>query len=129
MINLRVARAPLVVSEVPSYESERLHGVSNLNAFHDGLRILGVILRERFRWSDVIPLAHQPRHALPSPHAHKSEAADEGNLHLLSPTTDADADTVTLTVSEPPAVSPRVALDLTGSTDAPELTAALGVPG
>ena len=48
MINLRAAGSPLAVSEVPSYESERLHGVSNLNAVTDGLRILGLVLREQF---------------------------------------------------------------------------------
>ena len=49
MINVRAARSPLVISEVPSYESNRLHGVSNLNAMSDGLRVLGVVLSERFR--------------------------------------------------------------------------------
>jgi glycosyltransferase involved in cell wall biosynthesis len=46
LIHMRVARARLVVAEVPSFEHSRIHGVSNLNAFSDGLRVLGTILRE-----------------------------------------------------------------------------------
>lgn len=47
LINVRVAQSPLVVSEVASFESRRLHGVSNLNAWRDGWRVLRVILSER----------------------------------------------------------------------------------
>ena len=32
---------------MPSYELERIHGVSNLNAFRDGARVLRTITRER----------------------------------------------------------------------------------
>jgi glycosyltransferase involved in cell wall biosynthesis len=47
LINVRVAAAGLVVSEVPSFEHPRIHGVSNLNAFRDGLRVLRTIVYER----------------------------------------------------------------------------------
>ena len=47
LINVRVAQSPLSVTEVASYESRRLHGVSNLNAWRDGWRVLRVILAER----------------------------------------------------------------------------------
>jgi glycosyltransferase involved in cell wall biosynthesis len=47
LINVRIARAGLDVREVPSMELERLHGVSNLNAFRDGWRVLRTIIRER----------------------------------------------------------------------------------
>jgi glycosyltransferase involved in cell wall biosynthesis len=47
LINIRVARARLKVVEVPSYEHERIHGVSNLNAVRDGSRVLRTIVRER----------------------------------------------------------------------------------
>jgi glycosyltransferase involved in cell wall biosynthesis len=47
LINVRVARAGLRVTEVPSYEQERLHGESNLRAIRDGRRVLTTILRER----------------------------------------------------------------------------------
>ena len=46
LIHTRVAQARLVVAEVPSFEYSRIHGVSNLNAFSDGLRVLYTILRE-----------------------------------------------------------------------------------
>jgi glycosyltransferase involved in cell wall biosynthesis len=46
LINIRVARAGLVVTEVASYEYPRRYGVSNLNAFSDGLRVLRTILIE-----------------------------------------------------------------------------------
>jgi len=49
LINVRIAVAGLKVIEVPSYERSRLHGVSNLNATSDGLRVLHTILSERRR--------------------------------------------------------------------------------
>ena len=48
LINIRTAQAGLIVKEVASYEYSRIHGVSNLNAFSDGLRVLRTILVERF---------------------------------------------------------------------------------
>jgi glycosyltransferase involved in cell wall biosynthesis len=47
LINVRVARAGLNVTEVPSYEQERIHGESNLHAIRDGRRVLTTIIRER----------------------------------------------------------------------------------
>jgi hypothetical protein len=49
LINVRVARAGLAVTEVPSVEYERIHGESKLNAGRDGMRVLRTILRERAR--------------------------------------------------------------------------------
>ena len=46
LINVRTAQSPLIITEVASFESCRLHGASNLNAVRDGLRVLRVILRE-----------------------------------------------------------------------------------
>jgi len=46
LINIRVARAGLNVVEVPSFEHARIHGVSNLSAGSDGLRVLRTILFE-----------------------------------------------------------------------------------
>ena len=51
LINIRIARAGLAVTEVGSYEHPRIHGVSNLNAFSDGWRVLRTILVERFYYS------------------------------------------------------------------------------
>lgn len=49
LINLRVAKAGLSVTEVPSFEAIRHFGASNLNAFSDGLRVLRTIRDERKR--------------------------------------------------------------------------------
>jgi glycosyltransferase involved in cell wall biosynthesis len=49
LIHMRVAEAGLSVAEVPSFEHPRIHGVSNLDAFGDGLRVLTIILVERGR--------------------------------------------------------------------------------
>jgi hypothetical protein len=49
LIHLRVAEAGLQVVEIPSFEHSRIYGVSNLDAFSDGLRVLTTILTERSR--------------------------------------------------------------------------------
>ncbi len=49
LIHMRVAAEGLRVAEVPSFEHPRIHGVSNLDAFGDGLRVLTTILVERRR--------------------------------------------------------------------------------
>ena len=49
LIHMRVAGEGLRVTEVPSFEHARIHGVSNLDAFSDGLRVLATILVERRR--------------------------------------------------------------------------------
>jgi len=49
LINLRVAAAGMKITEVPSYEKERLSGQSNLKTFRDGFRVLGTILQEARR--------------------------------------------------------------------------------
>ncbi len=48
LINIRIAQAGLKVQEVASYEHSRIHGVSNLNATSDGLRVLRTIIAERY---------------------------------------------------------------------------------
>jgi glycosyltransferase involved in cell wall biosynthesis len=48
VLNIRAAKAKLNVVEVPSYEQDRIHGVSNLNPWRDGKRVLKTIVRERF---------------------------------------------------------------------------------
>lgn len=49
LIGIRAARGGLRTSEVPCFEASRIHGESNLSAFHDGFRILRVIVTERLR--------------------------------------------------------------------------------
>ncbi|MFY9470277.1 MAG: glycosyltransferase family 2 protein, partial [Solirubrobacterales bacterium] len=47
MMNIRAHTAGLRVAEIPTWESERIHGESNLHAVRDGLRILRTIVTER----------------------------------------------------------------------------------
>ena len=49
VITCRVAAAQLRVTEVGSVERQRIHGVSNLNAISDGIRVLKTIGAERRR--------------------------------------------------------------------------------
>ena len=49
IINTRIARGRLKVIEVPSFELERVHGVSNLNTWRDGFRVLRAAITERLR--------------------------------------------------------------------------------
>jgi glycosyltransferase involved in cell wall biosynthesis len=65
LINIRAARSGLKVAEVPSFERGRLHGLSNLRAWSDGLRVLRTVLSEYLspcsyqavQWSE---LGHDP---------------------------------------------------------------------
>ncbi|HWO83908.1 MAG TPA: glycosyltransferase, partial [Solirubrobacterales bacterium] len=58
LINLRMASAGMKITEVPSYEKERISGVSNLKTFRDGFRVLGTIFKEARRRSTL----RHPRH-------------------------------------------------------------------
>jgi hypothetical protein len=49
LINLRIAASGMKITEVPSYEANRMSGHSNLNTFRDGSRVLGTILTEARR--------------------------------------------------------------------------------
>jgi Glycosyl transferase family 2 len=60
LINLRIAAAGMKITEVPSYEKERISGQSNLKTFRDGFRVLGTILREARRRRT---LRHERPHA------------------------------------------------------------------
>jgi glycosyltransferase involved in cell wall biosynthesis len=46
LLNIRALKEQLVIAEVPSFEAERIFGVSHLNSIRDGFRILHVIGRE-----------------------------------------------------------------------------------
>lgn len=63
LIHLRVAAAGLVATEVPSFEYSRIHGVSNLHAVSDGLRVLRTIVEE---WRCSHDLARNLRHQRPA---------------------------------------------------------------
>ncbi len=73
LINIRAARSGLKVAEVPSFECGRLHGLSNLRALPDGVRVLRTVLSEYIspvscqpvQWSELDrePVADVPRQA------------------------------------------------------------------
>ena len=56
LIHVRAAKAKLAVIEVPSFEYARIHGVSNLNAVSDGLRVLRTIVTEIYRGKRKAPV-------------------------------------------------------------------------
>jgi glycosyltransferase involved in cell wall biosynthesis len=62
LINVRIARAGLHTVEVPSQESERIHGTSNLSAFRDGSRVLKTIMGERLRRPPAASDAWRPQY-------------------------------------------------------------------
>jgi CelD/BcsL family acetyltransferase involved in cellulose biosynthesis len=84
LITVRVGAARLAVTEVPSYEHDRIHGESNLNTFRDGWRVLRTLLRERFRPKNR---KHRGRasHAAPSPAtaSSSSSTADATRLRIV----------------------------------------------
>ncbi len=47
LINIRIAKAGLLITEVPSFEHARIHGESNLDTWRDGLRVLRALAVER----------------------------------------------------------------------------------
>jgi glycosyltransferase involved in cell wall biosynthesis len=49
LMNIRAYRSGLKIAEVPCFEGHRIHGISSLSAFKDGLRIAGFIVREKAR--------------------------------------------------------------------------------
>jgi glycosyltransferase involved in cell wall biosynthesis len=60
----RAIRQGLRIAEIPSVESPRRFGESNLNAFRDGWRVLHTLITERF---GLAPLVAAQRHLEPIP--------------------------------------------------------------
>ena len=54
-IVVKACRNGLAVVEIPSFESPRRNGTSNLNTFRDGWRVLRTLVRERFASRNAIP--------------------------------------------------------------------------
>jgi glycosyltransferase involved in cell wall biosynthesis len=71
LMHVRAVNAGLKVVEVPSHESRRRFGNSNLRPFRDGFRILSVIVRERRRLGREQAAATRavPPHAEPELHS------------------------------------------------------------
>ncbi len=63
LINIRALKGRLKIVEVASFESERIHGESNLRAIPDGWRVLKTIIRERLSRGIAIPVAIPVRDA------------------------------------------------------------------
>jgi glycosyltransferase involved in cell wall biosynthesis len=91
LMNIRAAKAGLMIQEVPSHERRRIFGASNLRAFRDGWRILKVIIRERAAYrrpprrrlhigapTPVPSLAPAPAAVLPAVTADTMSATAEG---------------------------------------------------
>jgi glycosyltransferase involved in cell wall biosynthesis len=57
----RFAFAKAIIIEVPSYEYDRYHGETNLNAVRDGFRVLWTILKDRFHGRRYRDLASRLR--------------------------------------------------------------------
>jgi len=70
LINLRIAAAGMKITEVPSYELDRISGQSNLNTFRDGFRVLGTIFGEARRRRSI-----KPERPAPDSSAKKAKAA------------------------------------------------------
>jgi glycosyltransferase involved in cell wall biosynthesis len=79
LIHIRMAKSGLTVTEVPSFEHSRIHGVSNLSSFSDGLRVLRTIFAERRRARGhvvaSVPVAGLPAAVLAAGAATASTAA------------------------------------------------------
>lgn len=50
MLNLRAVKEGLRIHEVPSFESDRVHGTGRLLTWPDGRRVLRTIVAERMSW-------------------------------------------------------------------------------
>lgn len=77
LMNIRVHHASLRVAEVPSFEYQRIHGVSKLNTFRDGWRILKTIVRESRR--KISPASHLS-HSVTKPGIQRRTSAPERTI-------------------------------------------------
>jgi hypothetical protein len=93
LIHVRVAKAVLKVAEVPSYEYRRLHGLSNLNATTDGLRVVRTMLAEWRGGPAPVPALLPPK-AGPSQHCARTirGASGAGRVHRRRPAVRGRAD-------------------------------------
>lgn len=78
LIHIRVAKTGLVVAEVPSFEHSRIHGVSNLSALSDGLRVMKIILDERCIRRSTATVA-APMCGMPGPPAGTADRAHQSS--------------------------------------------------
>lgn len=60
IMNIRALRMGLHVTEIPSFEAERVYGEGRLQTIPDGWRVLKAIFRERFRQQSPAPTSLVP---------------------------------------------------------------------
>ncbi len=60
-LHLRICKANLEIVEVSSYEHARIHGTSNFRTFHDGWRVLKMIVKEWANGRAVVRTAKMGR--------------------------------------------------------------------
>ncbi len=106
LLNCRAAAAKLTILEIPSYEHGRIHGVSNLNAFSDGMRVLRTIENERRRAREARrrPLGDTVRftsHSVRKPLSRFDEASSSsvGHFDDVSPSSPGERGGIPLTVA------------------------------
>jgi glycosyltransferase involved in cell wall biosynthesis len=83
LIHVRVAKSWLTVTEVPSFEHNRIHGESNLSTFGDGFRVLRTIFSEAWRTRVAEPVLHHEHHT--EEPATQTVALEEAGAHSLHP--------------------------------------------
>jgi glycosyltransferase involved in cell wall biosynthesis len=90
IINTRIAKARLRIVEVPSFEYDRIHGISNLNTWRDGFRVLRALLIERTnRVAHPLPdhlVRTLPEIPVQTPH----RAVERRSATALTPTANAE---------------------------------------
>jgi glycosyltransferase involved in cell wall biosynthesis len=67
IINTRAAKSGLRITEVPSFEFERIFGQSNLNTWRDGFRVLRAMIVERINGKGSSPDRRPPLFFAPMP--------------------------------------------------------------
>jgi glycosyltransferase involved in cell wall biosynthesis len=84
LIHVRVAKSHLTVTEVPSFEHNRIHGVSNLSTFADGFRVLRTIFSEAWRTRVAEPVLHHQTGPQPvvQPHPHETAVPAPADIPL-----------------------------------------------
>ncbi len=77
IMNIRALRLGLHVTEIPSFEAERVYGTGRLRTIPDGWRVLKAIFRERFgrRFPEPVVLA-PPQPALGAPSLSRVHSLD-----------------------------------------------------
>jgi len=83
VIHIRAVRAGLQIAEVPSFESIRISGTTNLRTVRDGFRVLRAIGTE-WALEKVIGTDHRvrPEHRIPRPVQHPPWQANRRAVHL-----------------------------------------------